>query len=123
MHLSVIIVSWNVRELLRRCLSSVYASRAVSPGLELEILVVDNASADGTVAMIRSEFPDVRLAVNTGNLGFAAANNRGMHHAKARYIMLLNPDTEVRGDASGRMASYLDEHPGVGMVGPRLLNA
>lgn len=123
MGISVIIVSWNVGELLRRCLASIYTSRAATPTLELEVLVVDNASTDGTVAMVRSEFPEVRLVVNSTNLGFAAANNQGMRLAEGNYVMLLNPDTEVRGDAIGRMASYLDERPRVGMVGPKLLNS
>ncbi|MBI2908636.1 MAG: glycosyltransferase family 2 protein, partial [Chloroflexi bacterium] len=116
---SIVIVSWNVQDLLRRCLESILASGS---GAGAEIVVVDNASSDGAMGMVRKRFPQVRLVVNQSNLGFAAACNQGMRLAGGRYVMLLNPDTEMRGDAIDRMVSYLDEHPEVGMVGPKLLN-
>lgn len=117
--LSVIIVNWNVRDLLRRCLESVFASPF---GGSLEVLVVDNASADGSGEMVRTEFPQVHLIANAENRGFPAANNQGLALARGRYILLLNPDTEVVGDALQAMVAFADAHPDVGVVGPQLLN-
>jgi N-acetylglucosaminyl-diphospho-decaprenol L-rhamnosyltransferase len=118
--LSVIIVSWNVRDLLRACLSSVL--RARDEGLELEVIVVDNVSADGSVEMVRCEFPQVRVIANSENRGFTGGNNQGMAASGARYLMLLNPDTEVRGGALQTLVAYLEAHAAVGAVGPQLLN-
>ncbi len=117
--LSIIIVSWNVRDLLRRCLASVYAAwPAERP---LEVIVVDNGSGDGSVEMVRREFPNVQLIVNQDNLGFTRANNQGISASRGRYVLLLNPDTEVLDGALTTMVEYLDAHPRVGVVGPRLL--
>jgi len=113
--LSVIIVSWNVRDLLRACLRSVLASQ-----LPLEVIVVDNASADGTAAMVAQEFPQVRLIANAENRGFTAGNNQGIALAQGRYVFFLNPDTVVVGDALRTMIAYLDAHDDVGVVGPQL---
>ncbi len=118
--LSIIIVNWNVKPLLRRCLASVYASWGGRPGLE--VIVVDNASTDGSVPMVRDRFPQVRLLVNEVNRGFPAANNQGIAIARGRYLLLLNPDTEVVGDALSTMVAYADRHPDVGLIGPQLLN-
>lgn len=118
--LSIVIVSWNVREWLRRCLQSVF-TRGTVP-LELEVIVVDNASADGSAAMVAREFPQVRLIANAQNRGFPAANNQGIAVSSGRYVMLLNPDTEVLGAALATMVAYLDTHPQVGALGPQLLN-
>lgn len=120
MDLSIIIVSWNVRDLLRRCLHSVFTSDAAP--LQLEVIVVDNASADGSTAMVASEFPQVRLIANAHNRGFPGANNQGLAVSSGRYVMLLNPDTEVLADALAAMVAYLDAHPQVGALGPQLLN-
>ena len=121
LDLSVVIVNWNVRELLRRCLRSVLASQRFS-GLAAEVIVVDNASSDGSVEMVRAEFPQVRLMANEENLGFTRANNQGIAASRGRYVLLLNPDTEVIGDALGAMVDYMDVHPDVGALGPMLLN-
>jgi hypothetical protein len=128
--LSVVIVSWNVRSLLRRCLASIYNSVALPTAggephgtLDVEVIVVDNASSDDSVDMVRQTFPQVHLVANSTNLGFPTANNQGIRRAGGRYVLLLNPDTEVVGDALGQMISFADEHPDVGMVGPQLLNA
>ncbi len=124
-RLSVVIVSWNVRKLLRRALASLEAAWAQggeSPE-RLEIIVVDNGSHDGTVAMVREEFPHVRLIANRENRGFTGGNNQGIRIARAPALFLLNPDTEVVGDAPSHLLAYLDAHPRVGMVGPQLLNA
>ncbi|MCX8067579.1 MAG: glycosyltransferase family 2 protein [Anaerolineae bacterium] len=117
--LSVLIVNWNVRDLLRRCLRSVLVN---SPSCQLEIIVVDNGSTDGSVEMVRTEFPQVLLIANPDNRGFPAANNQGLAVARGRYVLLLNPDTEVVGNALETMIAFADAHPDVGVVGPQLLN-
>jgi GT2 family glycosyltransferase len=128
MDLAIIIVSWNVRSLLRSCLTSVYQKLADSARQEYEleaaIWVVDNNSADGSAGLVRDRFPEVRLIANAENRGFAAANNQGMEQALAagpRYLILLNPDTAIRGRALEALVRYLDENPSVGMVGARLV--
>ncbi|MGC9397798.1 MAG: glycosyltransferase family 2 protein [Anaerolineae bacterium] len=118
--LSVIIVSWNVRQLLRRALTSCRASWGERPGLE--IVVVDNGSTDGTVTMVRETFPWVVLVANEENRGFTGGNNDGLERAQGVYLLLLNPDTEVLADALPRLVHYMDRHPSVGMLGPQLLN-
>ncbi|RLC80656.1 MAG: glycosyltransferase family 2 protein [Chloroflexi bacterium] len=120
LDLSVVIVNWNVRDLLRRCLLSILAS---SQTCKFEIIVVDNASTDGSVEMVRAELPAVHLIANTENRGFPAANNQGLAIARGRYVLLLNPDTEVVGDALATMVAFADAHPDVGMIGPQLLYA
>ncbi len=119
--LSVVIVNWNVRDLLRRCLLSLNLGAPTSD-LGLETIVVDNGSTDGSAQMVRDEFPVVRLITNAENRGFTAANNQGIAVAQGRYVMLLNPDTQVIGDALSTMLSFADAHPDVGVVGPQLLN-
>ena len=83
---------------------------------------MDNASSDGSVEMVEAEFPGVHLVANVQNPGFPAANNQGIALAQGRHVLLLNPDTEVVGDALETMVAFADEHPGVGVVGPQLLN-
>lgn len=117
--LSIVVVNWNVRDLLRRCLASIFA--AGRPGLET--IVVDNSSSDGSLDMLHAEFPSVVLIANTANRGFPAANNQGLSVARGRYAMTLNPDTEIAGDALARLIAYLDTHPDVGAIGPQLLNS
>jgi len=119
--LSVIIVSWNVRDLLDDALDAVYTAGTHTP--ELEVIVVDSASVDGTPEMVRERYPQVRLIASDENLGFAKGNNRGIAEAHGDFLLLLNADTVVRGDALAVLVSYLQEHPDAGMVGPRLLNA
>lgn len=116
---SVIIVSWNVAPLLRQCLRSVVAD---APDLSLQVIVVDNASSDDSVAMLRGEFPWVHLIANRANLGFARASNQGFRLATARLVLLLNPDTVVMPGALGILIRFLQEHPDVGMLGPSLWN-
>jgi len=119
MDLSVIIVSYNTRELLRGCLGSVLAD--VDPGLEYEVIVVDNASADGSVAMIRDSFAQVRLLANSQNRGFAASNNQAIRQSSGQYVILLNPDTLVRKGALASLMAALEERRDAGVVGPKLL--
>ena len=116
---SIIIVTWNTCALLRDCLRSVHAQTTVPH----QIIVVDNASRDGTAAMVRAEFPDVLLIANTQNLGFAAANNQGLRQATGRTVLLLNPDTIVLDKAVDRMLAWLDQNAGVGCVGCQVLEA
>jgi len=96
--------------------------RSGRPGkLSWQLVVVDNASSDGTVQMLKQEHPQVELIANQGNLGFTVGNNQGMSLTDGRHVLLLNPDTEVVGDALGEMVSHMDEHPRVGALGPQLL--
>jgi GT2 family glycosyltransferase len=120
MDLSVIIVSWNVKGLLAECLASVYDALGRSH-LACEILVVDNASSDGSPEMVRERFPQVLLLANAENKGFAAANNQAMAQAQGRLVLLLNPDTVVRRDALDILVRFMDETPTAGMAGPRLV--
>lgn len=118
MDLSVIILSWNVRDLLRACLRSLpLASGAI------EVIVVDAGSADGSTDMVRREFPGVRLVARSENLGYSRGNNLGLAEAHGRYLLLLNPDTEVEAGALEAMVDYMDAHPDVGVLGPRLVFA
>ncbi len=116
--LSVVIVSWNVRDLLRRCLASVQAGRGE---LGVEIIVVDSASTDDSCAMVEAEFPGVRLVRQETNVGFTRGNNLGLELSQGRYVLLLNPDTEIVASALPEMVAYLDTHPRVGALGPQLL--
>jgi N-acetylglucosaminyl-diphospho-decaprenol L-rhamnosyltransferase len=124
--LSIVIVSWNVRDLLRACLQSAVSglrSAAVNGArLAAEIIVVDNASTDGSVEMVRAEFPDARLMVNAINRGYTGGNNDGIAAATGRHVLILNPDTEIVGDALAALVQYADAHPEVGVIGPQLLN-
>jgi N-acetylglucosaminyl-diphospho-decaprenol L-rhamnosyltransferase len=123
--LSIVIVSWNVRDLLRQCLRSVYTGLQTCKPANLQtcqVIVVDNVSTDGSTEMVQVEFPDAHLIVNTKNRGFPAANNQGITLAEGRYTLILNPDTEVISDALATMVAYADAHPDVGVIGPQLLN-
>ncbi len=120
---AIIIVSWNVREYLADCLRSVYNDLARSK-YRAETWVVDNASTDGTVALLKDLYPQVHVMANETNLGFAAANNQGMRAAAAanpRYYFLLNPDTFVRPGALDELAACLDRRPKAGIAGARLI--
>ncbi len=119
-HLSIVIVSWNVRELLRACLQSIHATTPAD--LSLEVIVVDNGSTDGTVEMLCGAFSWVQLIEAEGNLGFSGGNNLGLAASRGRYVLLLNPDTLVLGDALPKMLAYMEAHPQVGALGPQLLN-
>lgn len=121
MDLSIVIVNWNVCDLLRRCLLSLDRQGANSSAtLSTEVIVADCASSDGSVEMVRREFPRVRLFASDENLGYARGNNLGMAETRGRYALLLNPDTELVGDALATMVRYMDEHPAVGVLGPAL---
>lgn len=118
--LSIIIVNWNVGDLLRACLLSIARGRGA---LEIEVIVVDSASSDGSMAMVQREFPWVRLIGCQENVGFPKGNNLGLATAHGRFLYLLNPDTEIVGDALGVMVDYMTQHPDMGVVGAQLLYA
>ena len=119
MDLSVITVSYNTRDLLRGCLDSVIST--LGSGLEYELLVVDNASTDDSVAMVRDCFPQVRLFDNLENRGFATGSNQAIAESSGRYVILLNPDTVVREGALDGMMRLLEGRSDIGVVGPKLL--
>lgn len=143
--LAVIIVSYNVRELLRACLQATCASLALNPELDASVWVLDNASVDGSAEMVAAEFPQVHLIASPQNLGFAGGNNRVLRElgfggagvqtgkeaksaipnpqsavSSPQYILLLNPDAEPVGDAIGQMVHFLAAHPQVGGAGAQL---
>jgi len=121
--LSIVIVSWNVSVLLAKCLESVISSLHTTPnGLRTEIIVVDSASTDDTVSMLETRYPQVRLLSQAENLGFTRCNNIGLAAARGRYLLLLNPDTEIVGGALPQMVAFLDTNPDVGVIGPHTLN-
>ncbi len=132
MDLSVIIVSWNVADLLAACLDSIASASVtlVNPDgvrhgtgpLVAEVIVVDSASQDGTADIIRERYPWARLMPQGENIGFTRGNNLGLAAARGRHMLLLNPDTVVQDDALNRLVEYLDHNPAVGMAGPRVLN-
>jgi len=117
--LSLLIVNWNTRELLRRCLAAV-AATVKEPH---ELLVVDNGSDDGSAAMVREQFPEAILIANPVNRGFAAAVNQALAQATGEFLLLLNSDAQVQPAAVETMVHYLREHPRVGMCGGRLRDA
>jgi len=117
--LSVIIVNWNTRDRLAECLASIGRQAG---GIALETWVVDNGSADGSVELVKGQFPWVRLLANRENRGFARANNQALRLAQGRHLLLLNPDTVVLDGALDAMVHFMDHHPDAGVVGCRLLN-
>ena len=121
MDLSIIVVNWNTRELLRQCLRSIHATIGTS-AIEFEILVVDNASVDGSADMVASEFPDAHLINNTTNVGFAKANNQAVRVARGKCVLLLNSDAVLLPGAVSAMLRVFEQQPEVAIVGAQLLN-
>jgi len=119
MDLSVIVVSYNTRQLLDECLQSLYSADA--PGGGFEVIVVDNASADDSAAMVTAEYPQATLIVSDVNLGFSAANNRGTAVATGEYLLFLNSDTVVGRDALTKPLAFMQENPRVGALTVRLV--
>jgi len=115
---SVIIVSWNTRDILLQCLASLSPETCRYP---MESIVVDNASSDGSADAVAARHPNVRLIRNTENLGFAKANNQGICVSTGRYLCLVNSDVKVLPDCITRLVNYCEQHQGVGMVGPRII--
>lgn len=122
--LAIVIVSYNVCDLLARCLETVLASTG---DITYDVIVVDNVSRDGTLEMVRTRFPQVQLIANDENMGYPAGNNQGLRALgiesddPPRYAVLLNPDTEVPPDGFARFVAYMDAHPEIGVLGPRLV--
>jgi GT2 family glycosyltransferase len=117
MELSVIIVSFNVKDYLQKCLHSV---RAAVENTEHEIFVVDNNSGDGSAEMVKREFPDIKLIANQLNSGFSKANNQAIKNSAGRFILLLNPDTIVKEDTFRKCIEFMNFHPDAGAVGVRM---
>ena len=118
--LSIIIVSWNVKALLRECLTSI---RENISAIDFEVIVVDSASSDGSPQMVAEEFPWVTLISSEQNLGYPRGNNIGILVSSGRHVLILNPDTIILNDALSIMLNYLEDHIDVGALGPQLLNA
>jgi O-antigen biosynthesis protein len=119
MELSVIIVSYNVRHFLEQCLLSVFKALE---GIDSEVFVVDNNSADGSSSMVSSRFPGVRLIINHENRGFSAANNQALKLANGKYLLILNPDTLVEEETFKKCISFMDDHPDAGAAGVRMID-
>lgn len=115
--ISIVIVSYQTREVLRHCLASIGAGDAQ------EVIVVDNGSTDGSIEMVATDFPWVKLLGNAENIGYGAAANQAIAASRADYILLLNSDTLLQTTSAQALRAYLDAHPHVAVVGPRLLNA
>ncbi len=119
MKLSIVIVSWNIKKDLAVCLDSI---RKSPPSGKFEIILIDNASSDGTVDFVEKNFPEVMVIANDSNRGFAAANNQGIRASQGQYILLLNPDTIIHENSLDILIQYMDENKDVGACGPKLLN-
>jgi GT2 family glycosyltransferase len=115
---SVVVVTWNARRFIAECLASLEQAKST---LAIEIVVVDNASSDGTAEIVRRNFPGVRLIESGKNLGFAKGNNVGISYCRGRYICLINPDVNVPPECIPLLCRYMESDPDVGIVGPRLL--
>ena len=119
MDVSIIIVAWNVKKLVADCLNSVYDE---TKGIDFEIIYVDNASEDGSVEMVKKQFPNVRIIENDENKGFIKANNQGIETAQGRYVLLLNSDTIVLDNAIAKMVEFADAHQEAAVVGCKIVN-
>jgi N-acetylglucosaminyl-diphospho-decaprenol L-rhamnosyltransferase len=117
-EVSVIIVSYNTRELLRECIESILCEQG--NGITVEVIVVDNASADGSAAMVAERFPQVRLIANPDNRGFGAACNQGLEVARGRYALILNADIRAQPGALQRLVEFMDAHPDAAICGGQL---
>jgi hypothetical protein len=117
--ITVVIVSYNTHDILRNCLDALYRN---SREIDMEVIVVDNASHDGTPDMIRAEFPMVRLIVNSMNSGFAAANNQAYAVSSGRYIVLLNPDAYLRPSSLANGIAFMDRNPLCGLCGGKIIS-
>jgi GT2 family glycosyltransferase len=115
---SVIIVNYNTKELLRQALSALYQNNS---GIHLEVIVFDNASTDDSLAMLQDDFPAIQMIRSSLNLGFAKANNLAIEKTYGRYILLLNPDTIIQNNAIRIAKEFMDKHPEVGICGPKVV--
>lgn len=120
MDLSIVIVNWKVRDLLEKALRSIFEQ---TEGISFEVFVVDNNSGDGSAEVVREKFPQVDLTASAENLGFAKGNNLAIKKSRGRYVLLLNPDTEILDNVLEKMVRFMDAHPECGIAGCKLLNA
>jgi GT2 family glycosyltransferase len=118
-EISVVIVNWNAKRFLLECLTSL---RDAPAARTVEVIVVDNNSTDGSLEMVEAEFSNVKLIKSSENLGFAKANNVGIRESGGRYVSLINSDAKVLGNCLDVLADYMDQHPDIGNVGPKVLN-
>ncbi len=119
MKVSIIIVNWNAWEYLQNCLATIFNANYLD---EYEVLLVDNASTDNSLDLVKREFPLIKVIANSENVGFSRANNQGIRQCLGEYILLLNPDTDIRPFSINIQFDFLSTHPKTGIVGPRLLN-
>jgi len=120
MDVSIIVVSYNVREFLKRCIESTLKHTA---GIEWEMIVVDNASKDGTPQWLKTvKNKKIKVVLSEDNLGFCRGNNMGLVNASGKYILLLNPDTQLKENAVGKMFDWMEKHPRVGVSSCRLID-
>jgi len=119
LDVSIVIVSWNTRDILRGCLKAMYAQ---TKGIALEVIVVDNASTDGSVETLETQFPQVKLIRNSENLGFAKANNIGIRASRGSYVCLVNSDVIVLEGCIENLKEFMDANPSAGISGPKILN-
>jgi len=120
MELSIIIVNWNVKDLLVKSLTSIFK---YIQNVNFEVFVVDNNSHDGSIHLIQQKFPQVKLIQNKHNLGFAKANNQAIRQASGDYVLLLNPDTELIDSSLTEMLAFIKNKPVCTIVGPKLLHS
>ncbi|MBC7187554.1 MAG: glycosyltransferase family 2 protein [Calditrichaeota bacterium] len=118
-QLSIVIPNYNTRDLLAVCLRSIFST---AEGIEVEVIVVDNASSDGSVGLVSGQFPQVRIVQNSTNVGFARAVNQGLRLAQGDYLLMLNSDTELKPGALLHCLEFLEKHTKAGAVGCRLIN-
>ncbi|MFC1738960.1 glycosyltransferase family 2 protein [Planctomycetota bacterium] len=117
-ELSIVIVNWNVKNLLTRCLNSIYKT---VKKIDFEIIVVDNASSDGSVKMVKDKFPTVILIENKVNVGFPLANNEAVKLSNGKLLLFINPDTEVHENAINKLYNRISKDDSIGIIGPKIL--
>jgi len=119
MDLSIVIVTWNSRDFIRNCLDSIFL---LPEKVRYEIIVVDNGSSDETAKIVREFYPEVDLIENRKNSGYAKANNQGIKESQGKYLLLLNPDTQLMENSLASMREFMEGNPQAGALGPQLLN-
>ena len=119
MILSIIIVNYNVKFFLEQCINSI---KTGSKGLKIEIIIVDNNSTDGSVNMIKNEFPKCIVIENKKNVGFSKANNQGIRKSKGKYVLLLNPDTIIEEDTLSKCISFMEKNSEAGSLGVKMID-
>lgn len=118
-ELSIIIVNWNTKDLLKDCLKSIYQN---TPDSSFEVIVVDNGSTDGSQEMVKSDFPQITLIENVKNVGYSCANNIGFRYSKGKYVLFLNSDTLVHKDTLNKAVKFMKEHEDAGVMGCKTLD-